>query len=52
MIVGGLGLLAFTGYDVVANHAHFNALEFGSGLAAIFFGGGIGIGAKVKDEGE
>jgi len=51
MIVGGLGLLTFTGYDVVGNHAHFNAVEFGTGLAAIFAGGGFGIGAKVKDEG-
>ncbi|PXA91193.1 amino acid ABC transporter substrate-binding protein [Caulobacter sp. D4A] len=50
MILGGLGVLAFTGWDVVANQAHFNAVEFGTGLAAIFAGGGFGIGAKVKDE--
>ncbi|QOC54152.1 hypothetical protein [Caulobacter vibrioides] len=50
MILGGLGVLAFTGWDVVVNRAHFNAMEFGPGLAAIFAGGGIGIGAKAKDE--
>ena len=50
MILGGLGILGFTGWDVVQNHTHFNAVEFGTGLAAIFAGGGIGIGAKAKDE--
>ncbi len=39
MIVGGLGRCWPSPVATsVANHAHFNALEFGSGLAAIFFG--------------
>lgn len=50
IIVSVAALLFLTGWDVIANKAHFAALEFGGGVAAILFGGGFGIGAKVKDE--
>ena len=50
VIVAGTSLIALAGWDVVVNKQAFNALEFGGGLAAIFAGGGFGIGAKRKDE--
>lgn len=50
MIVSGTSLIGLSAWDVVANQTPFNALNFGTGLAAIFAGGGFGIGAKAKDE--
>ena len=50
VIVSGASLIGLAGYDVIANKATFDALQFGGGLAAIFAGGGFGIGAKAKDE--
>lgn len=50
VILGGAALIALGGWDVIVNKATFNALEFGGGLAAIYAGGGFGIGAKRKDE--
>lgn len=50
VIVSGAALIGLAGYDVVVNKATFDALQFGGGLAAIFAGGGFGIGAKSKDE--
>ena len=50
MIISGASLIALAGWDTVANKAPFNSLGFGSGLAAIMAGGGVGIGAKRNDE--
>lgn len=50
VIIGGAALIGLGGWDVIVNKATFNALEFGGGLAAIYAGGGFGIGAKRKDE--
>lgn len=50
VIVSGASLIALAAWDVAVNKQPFNALEFGGGLAAIFAGGGFGIGAKRKDE--
>lgn len=50
MIFGGVALIGFAGFDVVVNKHDFDAFQFGSGLAALFAGGGVGIGAKRKDE--
>jgi hypothetical protein len=43
-------LLGLAIWDVVVNEESFNALTFGSGVAALFAGGGVGIGAKRNDE--
>lgn len=51
MIVIGLALVLLSGWAVIVNHQPFDPLQFGSGGAALFAGGGVGIGAKVKDEG-
>lgn len=50
MVVSGATLLGLAVWDVVVNKTPFNALTFGSGVAALFAGGGVGIGAKAKDE--
>lgn len=50
MVVSGATLLGLAAWDVVVNKTPFNALTFGSGVAALFAGGGVGIGAKAKDE--
>ena len=50
VIVSGLSLIGLAVYAVVINKQTFDALQFGTGLAAIFAGGGFGIGAKAKDE--
>jgi hypothetical protein len=50
MVVAGAALILFAGWDVIANKTAFNAMEFGTGIAAILAGGGAGIGAKRKDE--
>lgn len=50
MIVSGAALIALAAWNVIANKQPFNALEFGSGIAAILAGGGFGVGAKAKDE--
>ncbi|WP_343698863.1 hypothetical protein [Caulobacter sp.] len=52
LIVTGFALVVFTGWAVVINKQPFDALSFGGGSAAIFAGGGFGIAAKVKDEGQ
>lgn len=52
MIIVGLALVALSGWAVVVNKQPFDPLQFGSGAAALFAGGGVGIGAKVKDEGD
>lgn len=51
-IILGLSLVVFSGWTVIALHQAFDALAFGTGAAAILGGGGLGIGAKVKDEPE
>lgn len=50
MIVSGVSLIGLAGYDVVINKQPFDPLSFGSGTAALLAGGGVGIGAKRKDE--
>jgi len=52
MLVVGFALVLFAGWATVINKQPFDALQFGSGAAALFAGGGVGIGAKVKDEGD
>lgn len=49
-ILMGFALIGFAGWDVVVNHTPFNPLDFGTGGAALLAGGGIGVGAKRKDE--
>jgi hypothetical protein len=50
LVVTVLSLLAFTGWDVIANSHPFDALNFCGGAGALFGGAGLGIGAKRKDE--
>lgn len=50
MIVSGLTLIGLAAYAVIINKQPFDPLSFGSGTAAILAGGGVGIGAKRKDE--
>lgn len=50
LIVAVLATVGFTGWDVIANRQHFNAVEFATGLGALFAGGGLGINLKAKDE--
>lgn len=50
MILSGAALIFLAGWDVIVHRAAFDALQFGTGVAAILFGGGAGIGAKRKDE--
>jgi hypothetical protein len=50
MVLSCATLLGLAAWDVVVNKNTFNALTFGSGVAALFAGGGVGIGAKAKDE--
>lgn len=50
MIVSGASLIGLAVYAVVVNKQPFDALQFGTGLAAIFAGGGFGIGQKRNDE--
>ncbi len=50
MIVSGVSLIALSAWDVIVNRNTFNALGFGSGAAAIFAGGGFGLGQKRNDE--
>lgn len=50
MVLSGAVLLALAIYSVVINKQPFDALQFGSGVAALFAGGGAGIGMKAKDE--
>lgn len=50
MVVGGTSLIALSGWDTIVNRNPFHPALLGAGLAAIFAGGGFGVGAKVKDE--
>lgn len=42
--------LGLAGWSVIFNHIPFDALAYGGGAAGLLAGGGIGIGAKRKDE--
>ena len=50
IIISGASLIGLAIYAVVVNKQPFDALQFGTGLAAIFAGGGFGIGQKRNDE--
>ena len=50
MVLSGAVLLGLAIFNVVANRQPFDALNFGSGVAALLAGGGAGIGMKAKDE--
>lgn len=50
LILMGLTLIGLECWDVIAHRQNFDPLAFGGGAAAILGGGGLGIGAKVKDE--
>ena len=50
IIISGASLIGLAIYSVVVNKQAFDALQFGTGLAAIFAGGGFGIGQKRNDE--
>ena len=52
-VLWALSIIWFLGlatYSVVVNKALFDALAYGTGGAALLAGGGIGVGAKRKDE--
>lgn len=46
----GLALIVLQGWTVIAADQPFDPLAFGGGAAALLGGGGLGIGAKRKDE--
>lgn len=50
MVLSGLALIVLTAVAILVNHQPFDPLAFGSGLAVIFAGGGVGVMAKSKDE--
>lgn len=50
MVLSGAWLLGLASFAVIINKQPFDPLAFGSGVAALFAGGGLGIGAKRKDE--
>ena len=50
VIISGAALIAFQGVAILINKQNFDALSFGSGIAALLAGAGVGIGAKRKDE--
>lgn len=50
LVVSGVAMIALSGWSVVVNQLPFNVLDFGSGMAALMAGAGLGIGAKRKDE--
>ena len=52
LIVGGTSLIGLSAFAVIVNKQGFDPMQFGTGLAALFAGGGLGIGAKRKDEPE
>lgn len=47
--IGVLSFMGYAGWHLYANHA-FSALEYGSGLGALLFGGGAGVAAKSRTE--
>lgn len=49
MLTGAVFLI-LAAYNVVVLRQPFDALNFGSGAAALFAGMGLGIGAKARDE--
>ena len=49
-MLAGAVFLALATYNVVGLRQPFDAMNFGSGAAALFAGMGVGIAAKAKDE--
>lgn len=47
--LGGLGLIAFTGYELIALHRAFDPLAFSAGVAAIVSGTGAGVALKDRN---
>jgi hypothetical protein len=49
-IVGAIVFLSMAVWSVVKNHQPLDFMNFGTGLAAVLAGGGIGVGARAKME--
>lgn len=47
-----MAFLAYAGFDVVVNHAHFNPVSFGGGFAALTGGTGAAVAVKQMAKAE